>query len=86
MADAAVGSRELVHGIRQLGCDAETVAGLSTDFQFDGTYEIGHCLVGIERKAIEDLLQSMRDNRLGGGQVGRAIDCYDYYYVIVEGP
>lgn len=86
LADAAVGSRELVHGIRQLGCDAETVAGLSTDFQFDGTYETGHCLIGIERKAIEDLLQSMRDNRLGGGQVGRAIDCYDHYYLIVEGP
>ena len=86
LVDSAVGSRELLTGIRQLGCDAEVVSGVATDFQFTGYGEKSEVLVGIERKTISDLLDSIRTHRLGGGQVGRALDCYDYYYLIVEGP
>lgn len=86
LVDHRVGSRELLTGIRQLGCDAETVTNLSSDFQWDGTSESGWSLVGCERKTITDLLDSIRSNRLGGGQIGRAIETYDVYYLIVEGP
>lgn len=86
LCDAAVGSRELLTGIRSLGCDAEVVNGLSTDFQWTGEGQKSAVLVGVERKTISDLLESIRTHRLGGGQVGRALDCYDYYYLIVEGP
>lgn len=84
--DSNVGSRELLTGIRQLGCDAEVVSGLSTDFQWTGNGDRGTTLIGVERKTICDLLDSIRSSRLAGGQVGRALECYDYYYLIVEGP
>ena len=86
LVDSAVGSRELLTGIRQLGCDAESVPNVATDFQWDGWGPSGRVLVGVERKTISDLLDSVRSHRLAGGQVGRALDCYDYYYLIVEGP
>lgn len=86
LVDHRTGSRELLTGIRQLGCDAETVVNLPTDFQWDGTAENGWALVGCERKTITDLLDSVRSGRLAGGQVGRAIDTYDFYYLIIEGP
>lgn len=86
LIDSAVGSRELLTGIRSLGCDAETVPNLSTDFQWTGEGQSGTVLVGVERKAISDLLQSIRSHRLAGGQIGRGLDTYDYYYLIVEGP
>lgn len=87
LIDSAVGSRELLSDIRHLGCDAELVSGLTTDFQWTGNGPAGTALIGVERKSMSssDFIDSMRSNRLAGGQIGRAIDTYDYYYLIVEG-
>ena len=86
LVDSRVGSRELLSGIRALGADAETVPDLTADFSWDGSGPNGAALIGVERKTITDLLDSIRTKRLGGGQIGRAVDTYDYYYLIVEGP
>ena len=87
LVDSRIGSRELLNDIRHLGCDAELVEGLTTDFQFYGEGPTGAVLVGVERKSMAstDFIDSMRSNRLAGGQIGRAVDTYDYYYLIVEG-
>lgn len=85
LVDSRVGSRELLSGIRALGGSADTVPELSADFMWDGSGPNGNALIGVERKTITDLLDSIRSKRLGGGQVGRAIECFDYYYLIVEG-
>ncbi len=59
---------------------------MDADFQFTGCGPDGatFCL-GIERKTIQDLLNSMRDRRLAGQQLGRMIDTYDVCYLVVEG-
>ena len=84
--DERVGSRELLSGIRNLGIEAELSGNLESDFQFIGNGPDNETiLVGIERKTITDLIQSMRDNRLAGQQVGRMVATYDRRYLIVEG-
>lgn len=86
LCDSRIGSKSMLTNIRNLGCEAELGNELSTDFQWTGHGPNGPVLVGVERKAINmDLLDSMKSRRLDGSQIGIAIDCYDYYYLIVEG-
>lgn len=85
LVDERVGSRELLAKIRAYGADAEIGGKLDADFQFVGNGPDGEVLVGVERKAIQDLLNSMRDRRLAGGQIGRMAACYDVLYLVVEG-
>lgn len=85
LVDERVGSRELLQGLRGLGIDADLAGKLDADFQFTGEGPTGAILVGIERKEIQDLLNSKRDHRLAGHQLGPMTDAYDRVYVIVEG-
>lgn len=85
LVDARVGSRELLQGLRSLGVDAELGGNLAADFQFEGKGEHGPCLIGIERKTIQDLLNSIRTRRFEGQQLSPMLDCYDRCYMIVEG-
>lgn len=85
LVDERVGSRELLEGIRNLGCDAQIAGKLDADFMWSGNGESGPLLVGVERKALGDLLTSMRDRRLAGGQIGRMRACCDINYLLVEG-
>lgn len=56
------------------------------DFFFLGNGPEGEYVsVGIERKAIKDLLNSMVTGRLSGHQLPGMVQQYDYVYVLVEG-
>jgi len=86
LIDSRVGSRELLQSILNMGVNAELAPQLDADFQFVGNGASGSVLVGVERKTVPDLVDSMRSNRLAGGQLGRMLDTYDVCYLIVEGP
>lgn len=85
LVDSRVGSRELLQTIRNLGVEAETAPNLDADFQFDGNGPDGSVLIGIERKTIADLVDSITSERLAGGQIGRMLSTYSVCYIIVEG-
>ena len=85
LVDERVGSREQLQTLRSLGVDAELGGRLDADFQFDGFGPHGSVLIGLERKTIQDLLNSMRDKRLAGQQLGGMLNCYDICYIVVEG-
>mgnify|MGYP001559378615 CR=1 FL=1 len=87
LVDARVGSRELLQGLRGLGIDAELGGNLSADFQFSGCgpAPASTVLIGIERKTIQDLLNSIRTRRFEGQQLSPMLDCYDCCYLVVEG-
>lgn len=56
----------------------------SGDIVFTGDGPEGTCTVGIERKALSDLLSSLQSGRLAGSQMINLME-YDYYYLVVEG-
>jgi ERCC4-type nuclease len=85
LVDSRVGSRELLATLRGFGVDADLADRLDADFQFTGNGEDGEVLAGIERKTIQDLLNSMRDRRLAGSQIKAMSKAYDIRYLIVEG-
>jgi ERCC4-type nuclease len=85
LIDERVGSREFLQKIRGLGVDAELAGKIPADFQFTGNGDGRQVLVGIERKTIQDLLNSMRDRRLAGSQVGGMLQTYDVACLVVEG-
>lgn len=55
------------------------------DFAFSGNGPSGPVNVGIERKALVDLLQSMTSGRLSGHQLIGLTQQYDWVYLLVEG-
>lgn len=55
------------------------------DFAFDGHGPYGQCRIGIERKKLRDLINSMRTGRLTGHQLPGLFENYDYVWIIVEG-
>lgn len=55
------------------------------DFYFAGNGPKGPCLVGIERKRLRDMLNSLRTQRFVGEQIPKLIDYYEYVYLVVEG-
>jgi ERCC4-type nuclease len=55
------------------------------DFAFTGNGPDGPVRVGIERKQIQDLVDSIKTGRLWGHQIPGMIKLYDYSYLVVEG-
>jgi ERCC4-type nuclease len=55
------------------------------DFAFEGNGPNGQVVIGIERKALGDMLGSMRSGRYAGDQAIKMNLAYDLCYVIVEG-
>ncbi len=55
------------------------------DLDFMGSGPHGLCAVCVERKTINDLVQSIQSNRLSGHQLPGMADQYDYGYLLVEG-
>lgn len=84
LVDDRIGSKELLTGLRDLGVPAQLVRLDSADFAFSGNGERGPVMIGVERKTIYDLIQSLRSGRLVE-QYGRLIDEYDYICLLVEG-
>lgn len=65
LVDSRDGSRELVDPLEKRGLPVRKEIGLPTDVAFVGKGVGGApLLVGIEHKKVEDLMKSLRDNRL----------------------
>lgn len=65
--------------------EAELARLGSADFAFEGSGPEGDVTIGIERKAIGDMLGSMRTGRYAGGQAREMSETYDICYLLVEG-
>lgn len=83
--DDRVGSKEIIPYFKPWGVDVESTQLNSADFCFVGYGEDGDSMVGIERKRVSDLIQSMREGRLSGHQLPKLLDDYQYVYLLVEG-
>jgi len=55
------------------------------DLMFTGHHVDGDVVVGVERKRIGDLINSMCSGRLGGHQIIGMLNSYHVCYIIVEG-
>lgn len=83
--DKRVGSNELVVPLQARGVPVEL-----THLQYGDCCFIGHgpesqVVVGIERKRITDLLQSLTTGRLSGHQLPGLCESYQYRWLLVEG-
>lgn len=85
LLDDRIGSKELLPLFRPFGIDVEATRLESADAAFAGYGPTGDVMVGIERKRISDLIQSMREKRLSGFQLPRLLEDYAYVFIIVEG-
>lgn len=84
--DKRQGSIELVVPLQTRGVSVEITTLEYADACFIGHGPGGHdVLVGIERKTIRDLLQSMTSGRLSGHQLPGLVQHYAYRWLLVEG-
>lgn len=83
--DRRVGSIELkpIFDSMKVACEVTTLdAG---DMWFTGKGPNGECGVGIERKRVGDLANSIRTGRLSAVQIPGLIRNFEYAYLVVEG-
>jgi ERCC4-type nuclease len=87
MIDDRVGSIDLLPLIQSHHthprCTSEHL--LSGDIAFHGEGPKGPSMVGIERKRIRDMINSIRTGRYSGSQLPTLIEYYDEYFLIIEG-
>lgn len=83
--DYRTGSGELERLFLPFGIKVVKVKLDFGDFDFTGKGPAGECAVVIERKNINDLIQSIESKRLAGHQLPGMAAAYDYCYLIVEG-
>src|SRR5260370_42363568 len=55
------------------------------DYAFDGYGPRGVVLVGVERKRIDDIVNSIHSGRFAGHQLPGLIETFDYSYLVIEG-
>ena len=80
--DSREGSKDLAPLIKTPNMLCELEFG---DVSFNGNSDDGTVSVGIERKKIRDLINSIATGRLSAHQLPGMIEAYDYSYIIVEG-
>jgi ERCC4-type nuclease len=85
LVDPRVGSKELSPFLFSLGLPTEELHLDYGDFAFEGHGHSGPALIGIERKCLGDMLQSMRSGRLAGHQLSGLLSTYSTTYLVVEG-
>ena len=83
--DPRSGSGELQPLFRPLGVDTSLQSIEAADFLHYGNGPSGLELIGYERKALGDMISSMRDKRLTGHQFPAMMEMYQQIYIIVEG-
>lgn len=78
---------ELEKAIRYLGVEVTAECDMKFgDIMFEGNGERGPgAMVGIERKKLSDLVNSMKDRRLSGHQLRGCWQTFDYVYLVCEG-
>ncbi len=85
LVDDRVGSIELLPELSRLGYHVQSQRLDAGDFSFPGEGPNGPCLIGIERKRLGDLVQSLKSGRLVGHQAIQMRQQYDYCYLLIEG-
>jgi ERCC4-type nuclease len=83
--DYRTGSKELAPLFVQYGIQVQVKALEFGDLAWEGNGPKGRCSIVVERKRIEDLIQSMESHRLSGHQLPGMAEAYDYCYLLVEG-
>jgi ERCC4-type nuclease len=83
--DDRTGSKELAPLFKQYGIQPELCRLEFGDLAFDGRGPKGFAAVCMERKRIDDLIDSMQSRRLSGHQLPGMSANYDYAYLVVEG-
>lgn len=81
--DSRVGSREMLQYFPKNTAELGRLE--FADAAFLGQLGEETVSVGVERKALSDLLSSMQTGRLAGVQLRGLLACYDVVYMIVEG-
>ena len=71
--------------LNRLGCDVAIDSLEYGDAAWDGNGPDGPVMVGVERKYITDLIDSMISRRLTGHQLPGMMDAYHIRYLLVEG-
>ena len=82
LVDYRRGSAEIAHLLSSPNVVCELEYG---DFVISGNGPNGQVNIGVERKRIMDLLQSITTGRLSGHQLVGMTNSYDWAYLLVEG-
>lgn len=85
LIDYRRGSKELGIPLLKLDAPHEITTLDEGDIAFVGNGPDGACPIGIERKTISDLAQSLVSNRLQAVQLPRLMLAYSYAWLVVEG-
>lgn len=83
--DPRVGSVDLCTELQAMGVAIKSEMLEFGDAAFEGNGPQGRVSVGIERKRIGDLLNSIRSKRFSGHQLPGLVHSYDYAWLFVEG-
>lgn len=85
LVDYRVGSAELLKPLQALGLPAES-GDIPADLAWEGRGEKGApVMVGVEFKKLEELVQSLRTQRLQGHQLLKMRDNFQFCYLLIEG-
>ena len=85
LVDDRAGSRELKNYFHPFGVIVQLSRLEFGDLAFAGNGPEGMLSIGVERKTISDLIQSMETGRLQGHQLRGLLKTYDVTYLVVEG-
>lgn len=85
LVDSAVGSRELVSLIRSKGVLCDLTSLSFADAAFEGNGPDGPISIGVERKALHDMLHCIDDSRYSAHQLPGMAQMYTKSFLIVEG-
>lgn len=85
LADAAVGSHELIGRINKRGVKCEKENLPFGDFMFEGNTDIGTSMIGIERKKVPDMMDCIDSARYAGHQQIGMSKWFRFRFLIIEG-
>lgn len=85
LVDSRVGSKELVPHLTKMNIPCVVTELEFGDFAFEGNGRKGTVMIGIERKTVGDMLDSMHSGRFSGHQLNGLLTMYDAQYLFVEG-
>jgi len=85
LLDDRTGSKELMRYFVAHDVRVESTRLEFADACWAGNGPHGDCMIGMERKRIGDLVNSIRGRRLSGHQLPGLMDNYEFVYLIVEG-
>jgi len=85
LVDDRLGSRELVPVFKKLALPVEKRRLEFGDIAFGGNGPRGPVEIGVERKTVNDLINSFNSGRLPTHQLPGMVQTYPYRWIIVEG-